>query len=302
MALATNRIDINRATTGLVLNPEQSAEIWAKAAEESAIMRLSRQVELPGSGIAIPVVTGDPVADFVVESAEKPVSNSTFTTKTMVPFKIAVIELMSKEFLRDFDALAAELVRRLPYSIGRKFDQTIAYGTAPGTGFDVLTNATAVSLTPPSGGSVYQQLVTALETVGAGGYSLDGWAIAPQAYGTLLGAVDGNGRPLLIDSVNDDREVGRILGASVIRTKNVFNASSGTGVPNMVGLAGDWSQSRYGVVNGIEVATSEEATINTGTEQVNLWQRNMVAFRVEAEVGFVVSDSAAFVRLTTAAN
>lgn len=302
MALATNRVDINRATTGLVLNPEQSAEIWAKAAEESAIMRLSRQVELPGSGIAIPVVTGDPVADFVVESAEKPVSNSTFTTKTMVPFKIAVIELMSKEFLRDFDALAAELVRRLPYSIGRKFDQTIAYGTAPGTGFDVLTNATAVSLTPPSGGSVYQQLVTTLETVGAGGYSLDGWAIAPQAYGTLLGAVDGNGRPLLIDSVNDDREVGRILGAPVIRTKNVYNASSGTGVPNMVGLAGDWSQSRYGVVNGIEVATSEEATINTGTEQVNLWQRNMVAFRVEAEVGFVVSDSAAFVRLTTAAN
>ena len=302
MALATNRININRATTGLVLNPEQSAEIWAKAAEESAIMRLSRQVELPGSGISIPVVTGDPVANFVVESAEKPVSNSTFTTKTMVPFKIAVIELMSKEFLRDFDALAAELVRRLPYSIGRKFDQTIAYGTAPGTGFDVLTNATAVSLTPPSGGSVYQQLVTALETVGAGGYSLDGWAIAPQAYGTLLGAVDGNGRPLLIDSVNDDREVGRILGAPVIRTKNVFNASSGEGVPNMVGLAGDWSQSRYGVVNGIEVATSEEATINTGTEQVNLWQRNMVAFRVEAEVGFVVSDSAAFVRLTTAVN
>ena len=302
MALATNRVDINRATTGLVLNPEQSAEIWAKAAEESAIMRLSRQVELPGSGIAIPVVTGDPVADFVVESTEKPVSNSTFTTKTMVPFKIAVIELMSKEFLRDFDALAAELVRRLPYSIGRKFDQTIAYGTAPGTGFDVLTNATAVSLTPPSGGSVYQQLVTALETVGAGGYSLDGWAIAPQAYGTLLGAVDGNGRPLLIDSVNDDREVGRILGAPVMRTKNVYKASTGTGVPNMVGLAGDWSQSRYGVVNGIEVATSEEATINTGTEQVNLWQRNMVAFRVEAEVGFVVSDSAAFVRLTTAAN
>ena len=302
MALATNRVDINRATTGLVLNPEQSAEIWAKAAEESAIMRLSRQVELPGSGIAIPVVTGDPVADFVVESAEKPVSNSTFTTKTMVPFKIAVIELMSKEFLRDLDALAAELVRRLPYSIGRKFDQTIAYGTAPGTGFDVLTNATAVSLTPPSGGSVYQQLVTALETVGAGGYSLDGWAIAPQAYGTLLGAVDGNGRPLLIDSVNDDREVGRILGAPVMRTKNVYKASTGTGVPNMVGLAGDWSQSRYGVVNGIEVATSEEATINTGTEQVNLWQRNMVAFRVEAEVGFVVSDTAAFVRLTTAAN
>ena len=51
---------------------------------------------------------------------------------------------------------------------------------------------------------------------------------------------------------------------------------------------------------GINLAISDQATINTGTEQVNLWQRNMFAVRVEAEVGFVVRDAAAFVKLTDA--
>lgn len=74
------------------------------------------------------------------------------------------------------------------------------------------------------------------------------------------------------------------------------------GTPNVVGFAGDWTQARYGIVDGINVSISEEATINTGTEQVNLWQRNMFALRCEAEVGFVVKNAAAFVKLTDAAS
>ena len=146
MALATNPIDINRGTTGLTLTPEQSKEVWAATIQESAVMQLAQQVTLPGSGIAIPVVTGDPVADFVAESAEKPVSESTFGTKMMTPYKIAVIEIFSNEFRRDFRALYDELVRRLPYAIGAKFDATVFGGTAPGSGFDVLTGATAVAI------------------------------------------------------------------------------------------------------------------------------------------------------------
>ena len=143
MALKTNKIDINRTTNGLVLNPEQSDEIIAKAVEQSAIMQLAERVTLPGRGLSIPVITGDPTADFVTESAEKPVSNSTFGTKTMTPYKIAVIELFSNEFRRDFARLYDELVRRLPNAISTKFDNTVFAGTAPGTGFDVLTSATA---------------------------------------------------------------------------------------------------------------------------------------------------------------
>jgi len=46
------------------------------------------------------------------------------------------------------------------------------------------------------------------------------------------------------------------------------------------------------------MSISEEATVNDGTNQINLWQRNMFAVRVEAELGFVVSNTNAFVKLT----
>jgi hypothetical protein len=53
-------------------------------------------------------------------------------------------------------------------------------------------------------------------------------------------------------------------------------------------------------VDGLNIAIPEEATITDGTEQINLWQRNMFALRVEAEFGFIVKDPAAFVALTNA--
>ena len=299
MPLATNPIDINRGTTGLSLTPEQSREIWASAIEQSAIMRLAQRVDLPGSGITIPVITGDPVADWVSETAEKPVSESTFNTKDMTPYKLAVIELFSNEFRRDLPRLYRELVRRLPGSIAKKFDETVFHGTAPGTGFDVLTSAASVGI---GGTGTYAKIVNAFTTVAATGGRVSGWAVSPQGEGILLSAVDGNARPLLINSINNDRAVGRLLGADVIETGSVYKAGATSSDPNIVGFAGDWSQARYGIVDGINLSISEEATINTGTAQVNLWQRNMFAVRVEAEVGFVYRNLAAFIKLTDSAS
>jgi hypothetical protein len=45
---------------------------------------------------------------------------------------------------------------------------------------------------------------------------------------------------------------------------------------------------------------SREATVNDGTNLVHLWQSNMVGIRIEAEVGFVVRNGSAFVKLTDA--
>lgn len=304
MAYSTTAIDINRGTSGVTLPKELSQEIWAAAAEESAIMRLAQRIEMPGRGLAVPMITGDATASWVAESTEKHVSNATISNKNIVPFKLAVIQIFSEEFVRDMPALYAELVRRAPAAIAAQFDATIANGVTPGTGFDVLTSATAIGIEAPQGGSVYGQLVSAVTTVSSYGYSLDGWIFAPQAEGVLLGAVDGNGRPLLIDSVNNDRAIRSIFGAEAIRSKHVWQAGtaatqSAAEVPNVVGLAGDWSAARYGLVDGIKVSISDQATINDGTNQINLWQRNMVALRIEAECAFAVKSSNAFVKLTT---
>ena len=292
MALATDPQNIRRGTTGLVLTPEMSNEIFAKAIEQSAVMQLAERVSLPGSGLSIRVITGEPTADFVAETAEKPVSYSTFSSKTMTPYKIAVIEPFSMEFRRDFRRLYDELVRRLPAALSKKFDNTVFFGTAPGTGFDVLTNATAQDIeTKP-----YEGLVTAYGKIADAGYAPTAHALSPAGEVILFGALDGNSRPLFLPSVADN-SVGSILGAKVVRNSNVYN---GTTNPKVVGFMGDWTQAKYGIVDGINVAISDQATINTGTELLNLWQRNMFAVRCEFEVGFIVSDANAFVKLTGA--
>jgi len=293
MALVTTPHDIYRGTSGITLPKELSNEIWANAVQESAIMRLAQRIDLPGSGITIPVITADPSADWVAESAEKPVSNSTFSSKNMTPYKLAVIETFSMEFRRDLPALYRELVRRLPAAIGKKFDATVFNGTAPGTGFDVLTSVTAqnIAATSSPATTVYGNLVSALTTLGAAGYELNGWALAVQGEAVLLNAVDGNGLPIF--NTVRDANVPTILGAREVRAQQAYK----TGTPAVVGFAGDWSKARYGIVDGINIRISDQATVNDGTAQVNLWQRNMFAVMVEAELGFV-ADTAAFLRLT----
>lgn len=290
MALATNPIDINRGTEGLVFNPEQSDEIIAKTIEQSAVMQLADRVSLPGRGLTMPVITGDPTADFVTETAEKPVSNSTFGSKNMTPYKIAVIELFSNEFRRDFRRLYDELVRRLPYAISTKFDNTVFNGTAPGTGFDVLTGAAAQDIqTNP-----YEGIVTAYTNIAKAGYRPTGFAVSPAAEAILFSELGADGRPIFLPSVADG-SVGAILGTPVVKTRNVYFEDD-----KVIGFVGDWSQAKWGMVGDISLSISEEATINTGTELVNLWQRNMFAVRAEAEVGFIATDEKAFVKLTEA--
>lgn len=300
MAYSTTKIDINRTTTGVVLPPELSEEIFAKMPDNSAVMQLARRVPMAGRGEVVPMITADAAAAWTVESTEKQVSHATLNSKTMTPYKLAVIELFSNEFRRDLPRVYDELVARLPYSIGKKFDETVLTATAPGTGFDVLSGAAAVAIDQTSGGTVYQSMVSAFTSIGAAGYAADGWIMAPQALGALLSAVDGNGRPLFIDSIRDDNRIGRILGGDVISSRNVYKAGTSP-TPNQVGMVGDWTTAYYGMVEpGITVAISEQATINDGTNQINLWQRNMFAVRVECELAFAVMDATAFNRLTLA--
>ena len=290
MALDTTPVDINRGTSGLVLTPEMSNEIIAKAVEQSAVMQLAERITLPGSGLSIPVITGEPIADFVSETAEKPVSEHTFDAITMTPYKIAVIELFSMEFRRDFRRLYDELVRRLPNALATKFDNTVFHGNAPGTGFSVLSGATAIDIqTAP-----YDGLVNAYGTIAASGYKPSGFALSPMAEVMLFGAKDGDSRPLFLPSVHDGR-IGNILGLPVSVNSHLYDANTG-----VLGFLGDWSQCKYGIVDGINVAISDQATVNDGNNQINLWQRNMFAARCEFEVSFVCYDDDAFTALTAA--
>lgn len=302
--VATNRTHIDLPT-------EVSGEILQKAQEQSAVMQLARQIVLPGNGLTIPVITGDPEAEWVTETGVKPVKNPSLEKKVMQAYKLAVIVPFSNEFRRDASALYDQLVARLPLALAKKFDETVFHGAAPGSNFDTFASVTAQSIANANNGT-YLGLVAADADIAEHGGILNGFAISPQAKSVLLTATDTTNRPLFLNSVAEGA-VPMILGARTYQSKGAFKAGSaaeGTegqegyvaAVPNVLGFAGDWTQAMYGIVQGMDITISDQATLVVGSGQdattINLWQQNMFAVRAEIEVGFR-ADTDCFNKLIT---
>ena len=279
--ISTNRTNISLPT-------EVSTEIIAKMQEGSAVMSLAEKVTLPGRGLTIPVITSDPEASWVGETAQKPVSNPGLSTKIMRGYTLAVIVPFSNQFRRDNASLYNEIVNRRPKALGQKIDETVFHGAAPGSDFDTFASVTAQSLAS----DVYQGLVSADTDIALHGGVNSGFVFSAQGKGILLGATDDNKRPLFVNNVSEGA-VPMVLGVKTELSKAAFKSGS----PSVIGYAGDWTQAKYGIVEDVQVSISDQATLTINNEQINLWERNMFAVRAEIEFGFR-ADTSVFNALT----
>lgn len=287
-------VDINRGTTGVNLPTGVASEIWGALVEESAVMRASRRINLPGAGVSIPLITGDASAGWVDETDEKPVSRATLNNKTMTPYTLAVIEPFSNQFRRDLPALYSELVRRLPFALAKKFDETVYGGTAPGANFDTLATAPTATV---DGTGTFADLAAVVNTLATAGADLSAWIASPSLHGLLLTAVDSFGRQFFISDPANQRTVGSVFGAPVYKTRATFPSGAGA-TADKIGVAGDFAGSAvYGTVEGVQISISDQATLNDGGTPINLWQSNMFAVRAEVEIGFRVRDVNHFVTI-----
>ena len=289
-------IDVNRGTTGVLELPKTlSQTIWQESESLSVVQSLSPRMELPGGGIDIPIITGDPEAEWVSETEEKKVSRPTFGNKNLKGYTLAVIVPFSNQFRRDLPALYSAIEQKLPQALAKKFDRTaLGFATSPGTGFDTLADAPTQELT----GS-YDDYLAALGTVGGASDDADitAWALSKSAEIDALGIADNAGRPLLIQDIQNQGAIGSILARPVFKSNYAADATT-----NVVGIAGDWNSTAWGFVEDISISISDQATLNDGGTPLNLWQRNMFAVRAEVEVGFAVRDANRFVKLTKGAD
>ena len=288
-------IDVNRGTTGVLELPKTlSQTIWQESESLSVVQSLSPRMELPGGGVDIPIITGDPEAEWVSETEEKKVSRPSFANKNLKGYTLAVIVPFSNQFRRDLPALYSAIEQKLPQALAKKFDRTaLGFATSPGTGFDTLADAPTQELT----GS-YDDYLAALGTVGEASDDADitAWALSKSAEIDALGIADTAGRPLLIQDIQREGAIGSILARPVFKSNYASDAAT-----NVVGIAGDWNSTAWGFVEGISISISDQATLNDGGTPLNLWQRNMFAVRAEVEVGFAVRDANRFVKLTKGA-
>ena len=292
-------IDVSRQTHGVDLTAEESNEIWTKVEEQSALMQAATRVTLPGSGVRYNIIDDDYAAQFVDETNPAPASTPKFSHREMRPYKLSYIIPFSKEFVRDRSALYSAVVSRATQGIAKAIDQVVLTGATArpsSENFDVLYDAQAVSLgaTPK-----YKNLSDIYATIANNNGNLTRWLLAPQAISTLIGMTDTNGRPLITSIDASSATVGNILGGAVLKSPWGHKAAGDSPkTAELLGIAGDWSYAYFGTVQGINVAVSDQATITQGGQLISLWDRDMVALKVTAEIGFICKDKTKFVAIT----
>ena len=296
------------------LTPELSAPIFSQARQSSVVQQLARQVPLGAEGKSIPVVTGKPTAGWVDEGGQKPASKGSRTLKTITPKKLAAIVVTSEEVVRaNPGGYVTDLRADLAEAFGLAFDAAalhdkLADGTGTGpfsTYLDQTTKVVEVGSHTTAQGGVHADLNDALSLLvsdrdaNGRGKRLTGWAFDSVFEPIFNAQTDSTGRPLFIDSPVAVETAGVVrIGRTMGRPSFIGDGVGTVDGSTVLGYAGDWTQTAWGVVGGINYSVSNQATVTIDGELVSLWENNLVAVRAEAEYGWLVNDVAAFVKFT----
>ncbi len=298
-------LDVSRETNGIDLTPEESAAVWTKAEKQSVIMQAAQRMTLPGRGTRVNILDDDHAAQWIDETAPAPVYTPKFSHRTIGAHKMACFTMFSKEFVRDRAALYSAVVQRGSQAIARAIDEAVLTGATVRPSkedFDILYDAQTVSL---GSNPDYKKLAKIYGTIANNDGNLDKWLLSPQAISTLIGMTDANGRPLITSIDASSAAVGNILGGTVLKSPWGHKAGETTGTGSsaqtsaeLLGVAGDFSNAFFGMVNGIRIELSDQAAIEQGGQVISMWQRDMVAVKITAEVGFACKDKSKFVVIT----
>lgn len=285
------------------LSPEESAPIFDEARRGSVFQNLIRQVPLGLNGQKIPVRAGKTVANWVGEGQRKPQTNLGMDLLHIEPKKLAAIVVTSAEVVRANPGnITGEIRADLAGAFAEAFDLAVAYnvgGDGTGTGpFDnylaETSKSVALGTAAVADGGIHTDLVEGMRLLVGDGKKLRGFALDDSIEPDFWGAVDGNGHPLYVNLPTDDvsqtlARPGRLLGRPSFM-------GEGVGHGNTVAFGGDFSKAAWGVVGGISYRVSTEASVTIDGSLTSLFEHNLVAVLAEAEYGFVIADTEAFVK------
>jgi len=294
-----------------------AAPIFERAARNSVVQSLTRQVPLGGNGVSVPFVSGRPVAGWVDEGATKPATSGSMTLKTLVPKKLAAILVVSSEVVRANPGSYMDTMRNaLSESFAIAFDYAALHDAGPdgtaGSGpfstyIDQSTKTQELGATSQANGGIYGDFVAALGKVvsdaDASGrrYRVSGWALDDVVEPVILGQTSTTGEPVFIERPFDGTTAAR-QGALLGRPSFMGEGVATVNQTSVVGYGGDWSQAAWGVVGGISYTMSTDASVTINGSLVSAFENNLVLIRAEAEYAFAVADPEAFVKLTNTNN
>jgi HK97 family phage major capsid protein len=283
------------------LRPEQAQAYFEAARRQSIVQTLARQVPLGINGQEIPVVTSKPTAGWVAEGGQKPATAGALGLKTITPKKIAAIAVVSAEVVRANPGNYVNIFRDdIAEAFSIAFDAAALHGTSSpfgaGNNIDATTKSVELGTSSVAAGGTYADLNAGLALLVNDAKKLNGFAFDVKAEPVLNAAVDLQGRPLFVDATYEESALtgGRLLRRPAFYGEGISTAAG------IIGYGGDWTQAIWGTIGGITYDVSTQATVTLNGQLTSLWEHNLVAIRAEAEYGFLVNDSSAFVKYTNA--
>lgn len=281
--------------------------IWDTAKKGSIIQTLAGAIPLSLNGDAIPIPVGQATAGVVGEGETKPVTTMATKVKTVTPIKVATMILYSMETAQA-DPLGeySRIQNFLGEAIARSVDMALIHGVDANTGTKITgkealrdtTKAVEIDLTQEKAGYIGKQLTAGydavvLDVVDEHEFDFNHFLFAPKFRSSLVNALDGQGRPLYQGSTNLADQFTTVLGLPAAWHRSVSGYEKAkTGVEKLLGFGGDFKDNiRLGYVNQI---TYRRASERAGG--IDLFDRNLGAILAEAQFGWVIRDTKAFVK------
>lgn len=295
-----------------------TSEMFAKAQENSLVLRLGRRIPVSFGETVIPVNVKRPEVGQVGtgttnaqrEGGTKPLSGVAWDSKVMQPIKLATIVTVSEEFARtNPQGFYSQLQSDLGFAIGRGIDLAVFHGKQPLTGAalqgisadNVLNNTTKIVNTDTvTDNNLYDELIAAYSLVTADDFDFDGWAVDTRFRPRLIQAGaerDVNGNLVNPLGLSLNGTVGNILGFQAQYGKAVRGDLGAATATTTQMIGGEFQQLAWGFADNIRYKISDQVTLTDGTNTISMWQTNQVALLVECTFGWVVNDLDAFAKV-----
>lgn len=276
---------------------EQGGLIIEDVIKGSTVMKLAKNEPMTAPKKNFSFKAKGAGAYWVSETEVIKTSKVEWLTASMTAEKLGVIIPFSKEFLRytakEFFSEAKPLIVEAFYET---FDIATLFGTnspyaAHGSGKAIFTGATEAGNSVVLGtGNLQDDVFSLMALIEAGGFNPDALATTNAFKQNLRTAKDGNLNRLYTDLNN-------VEGLPVAYAK-----PEAWDKTKAAALMGDWDYARYGILQGIEYAISEDAQLSSVVgadgKPINLFERDMFALRATMHIGYMNVKPDAFGALT----
>lgn len=277
---------------------EQGGLIVEDVIKGSTVMKLAKNEPMTAPKKNFSFKAKGAGAYWVSETEVIKTSKVEWLTASMTAEKLGVIIPFSKEFLRytakDFFSEVKPLISEAFYET---FDIAALFGVnspfaTHGSGKSIFEGAIEEGNTVAIGTGVNLQddAFALMALIEAGGFSPDGLATENSFKQLLRTAKDPNHARLYTDLNN-------VEGLPVSYAK-----AEAWDKTKAAALMGDWDFARYGILQGIEYAISEDAqlssVVGSDGKPINLFERDMFALRATMHIGYMNVKPDAFGALT----